>query len=325
MNSVKIKIGKSNINYFENEKIYELTLTKCCGFGSYGFIFKTNIENYVIKILLDPEETYDVKYSDYNEVDVIDKIIDKNNFTVNNNIFATGSLIKSDEFIPNHKKISVYVNEKDALVKLNCIVIKKKRVEKFILKEGFPIIIMPYFLPLYSISIDPMIIKKDILICKLIDSLIKATNEFLEIGFINMDLKMNNAVVDEENNLRFIDFGMIRNVDKINDFFKNDSKYYIWPLETNLYIKIIPYMICIFILELYYPRINFIKNNATLLERILDNFNYQEGVSQEIKFLLRKVLLESYDWNNFLEEFNIIKKKYDMDSVKLNIILTLLQ
>ena len=65
MNSVKIKIGKSNINYFENEKIYELTLTKCCGFGSYGFIFKTNVENYVIKILLDPEETYDVKYSDY--------------------------------------------------------------------------------------------------------------------------------------------------------------------------------------------------------------------------------------------------------------------
>ena len=57
---------------------YEVNLWKCIGSGSYGYIFLTDIDNYAVKILTEYNDKENrEEFSDYSEIDVVNRIIDK--------------------------------------------------------------------------------------------------------------------------------------------------------------------------------------------------------------------------------------------------------
>lgn len=316
MSKIKIKIDKSNLNEFLPTQKYDIILKKCIGYGSYGYIFTTNHEKYVLKLLLDSEDTFDLKYSDYNEVEVIDKIISSNNdFLVNCGNYAIGKIFKNiGDFLEN-QNIRIYVNRENSPLKIESQV----KNEKFIIKEFFPVIIMPLFTPLNDSIYDCNFIKNNLYICKLIDLLIISQKEMLSIGLINLDLKTQNAVMDDKNNLKLIDFGIVKCIDKMEEIFNNSTKYYIWPFEKKSIEIVIPYMICIFVVEIYYYRIHDIKKNRFILDFIIKDFDDCNFLSDDICLLLKKALYEGIKWNDFLDEFEQIKNKFNLEEVKLPI------
>jgi len=316
MSKIKIKIDKSNLNEFVPSQKYDIILKKCIGYGSYGYIFSTNYEKYVLKLLLDSADTFDLKYSDFNEVEVIDKIISsKNKFLVNCGDYAIGKIFKNiGEFLENDN-IRIYVNREDSPLKIESQV----KNEKFIIKEYFPVIIMPLFIPLNDSIYDCNFIKNNLYICKIMDLLIISQKEMLSIGLINLDLKTQNAVMDDNNNLKLIDFGIVKCIDKMEEIFNNSSKYYIWPFEKTSIEIVIPYMICIFIIEIYYYRIHDIKKNKYILDFIIKDFDECNNLSDDICSLLKKALYDGIKWDDFLEEFEKIKKEFNLDEVKLPI------
>ena len=316
MSKIKIKIDKSNLNEFIPSQKYDIILKKCIGYGSYGYIFKTNFEKYAVKLLLDSADTFDLKYSDYNEVEVIDKIISsKKEFRVNCGDYAIGKIFKNIGEFLEHDNIRIYVNTENSPINIESQV----KNNKFIIKEYFPVIIMPLFIPLNDSIYDSNFIKNNLYICKLIDLLIISQKEMLSIGLINLDLKTQNAVMDEENNLKLIDFGIVKCIDKMEEIFNNSSKYYIWPFEKKSIEIVILYMICIFIIEIYYYRIHDIKKNKYILDFIIKDFDECNNLSDDICSLLKKALYNGIKWDDFLYEFEQIKNKFNLDEVKLPI------
>jgi len=317
MSKIKIFIKNSNIPDFSINKEYDIELEKCIGYGSYGFIFQI-FNNLAIKLLLDPIDKFDDEYSDYNETDVINKIINNSEkIQVNCNSYCLGFIKKYRGKFKENEKIRIYVNREDTPVKMCSSISKNKSSLKFYIFENYPVIIMPYFTMLNEINVNSLIIRNEEFLCKIIDTLINSLNELLQIGLINLDLKINNAVLDKNDNLRFIDFGLIKNIDKINNKFENKVNYYIWPKEEIEIEYYLSYMICIFILEIYYCRVHNIKNNKNLLKSIIETFMKIDTISEEMKILLEETLLEKKRWNDFIDSFYKIKLKYDLTNIKV--------
>ena len=79
MNQIKIKVVNSNIELFKKNEDYIITLPKFLKNGTYGYVFTTNYENYCIKIICqNPHFDNSNDLVDYDEIEVIDKIITAN-------------------------------------------------------------------------------------------------------------------------------------------------------------------------------------------------------------------------------------------------------
>ena len=315
MDKVNIKIFKSNIYLFEEDKEYLINLKKCIGIGSYGYVFSINDNCYAIKLLIDSESTLNNTYTDFTEVAVVEKIIDNyQKFNVNCYFYSIGYLLKTEKGYDS-KKIDIKVNIGDE--NDSSFVIKKKKLFKFVLKEKYPVLIMPLFQKYFKNNYNNIFIRNDIYLCKLIDTLINAQKEFLSIGVINIDFKLNNILLDDDNNLRFIDFGLTRKIDNMEKDAKNDIKYFIWPFGVKKISYYLSYMICMIIMEIYYPRIYEIKTLRSVLRFVVENFDQVNTISEDIKLLIYDVFFNEVEWNEFLIRFDKIKSKYNLDIVKI--------
>ena len=79
MNQIKIKVINSNIELFKKNEDYIITLPKFLKNGTYGYVFTTNYVNYCIKIIRqNPHLDNSNDLVDYDEIEVIDKIITAN-------------------------------------------------------------------------------------------------------------------------------------------------------------------------------------------------------------------------------------------------------
>jgi len=313
MSEIKIYIKKSNIPDFQNNSKLNIKLTKCLGYGSYGFIFKTNFKDYAIKLLLDPDDTYDSSLTDFTEPDVIEKIIDsEKKFEVNNYEYGVGHILRNEKKTNENEKIYLYVNELET--NFESYVMKKKKRNVFVIKEFFKIILMKTFIPIFSLNSD--FIQESKYVCKLIDSLIKAINELLLLNLINMDIKITNAVIDSSGDFRFIDFGLVKDISRMYEPFYNRTKYYIWPSKCVLTEKCLPHMICMFILDIFYFRIHSLKHNKNLIIKVIDNYA-NTGVREELIILIRDTIFFEMNWKMFIERFEELKKNYDIDNLKI--------
>ncbi len=316
MTSIKVLIKKSNISNYTPSTEYTLILSDCIGYGSYGILFKIKDSNFIIKILLDNNE-YDEEITDMTEIQVVNKIINDKNIKINCDKYATVSLKSRENQFPVDGPLNIFINNVDSPVNISSVVFYNRKQIKFDLFDNFHSIIMPYFTPLNQMILDTSFIRNELFLCKIINLLVESTKELINLDLINFDIKIANAVVDSDFNLRFIDFGIVKKIDKINNNFVNKTKYYIWPLKIRKISQYLPYMIGIFIMEFYYQNIHRIKYNSRLIEIILNTFDTVETISFDIKKLLRKMLVDGQEWNIFVMEFENIKSRYDLDSVKL--------
>lgn len=316
MTTIKVFINNSSINNFIPSNEYSLTLSECIGCGSYGIIFKIKNSEYVIKILFD-DNCFDEDITDFSETEVIDKMIKDKNIKVNCNQYATVFLKNVENQFPIDGPINIFVNNRNSPIHIDSIVFYKRKQIKFSLLDDYQGIIMPYFIPLNNIITDTSFIRNELFLCKILDLLIESTKELINLDFLNLDIKIANAVVDKDYNLRFIDFGIIKRIEKINDNHTNKTKYYIWPLTIKKYSQYLSYMIGIFIMEFYYEHIHRIKYNRRLLETIMNTFDTLETISNDVKKLLRNMLIDGIEWKNLVDNFNNIKNKYDIENVIL--------
>jgi len=316
MDKVRIRIFKSNINEYEANMEYVVQLKKCIGIGSYGYVFSINNFSYAIKLLLDPENSSVNNYTDFTEIYVVEKILENSDkININCNNYSIGYILKMEQENQVNKKINIYVNDDDE--NRDSIIIKKKKMYKFILREKYPILIMPLFYKYFKNNFNNLFIRNDIYLCKLIDTLINAQKELLSIGIINVDFKLNNILFDDNNNLRFIDFGINRKIENIDKDALNDIKYFIWPFGVKKLNCYLSYMICMIIIEIYYPRIYEVKTLRSVLRFVVENFEQVNTISEDIKLLIYDVFFKDLDWNNFLIRFDKIKSKYNLDIVKI--------
>lgn len=320
MNLIKIFITDSSFIEIPQNFEYEFFLEKCIGYGSYGLVFSCTEYNLAVKILTDSSENFDKDFTDYHECEVVKQIIDhKENFQINCNQYAVGNIVINEAEYDYDADINIQVNKKDSDQKYPSIIRLKDKVKRFILYENYKAIVMPIFIPLYKFINDNTFIKIDIYLCKMIDLLVRSCDEFISIGLINMDIKINNAVLDENGDFRFIDFGMVRSLRKIDDNFDNESKYYIWPFANTKISHYIPYMIAIFVLEIFYSKVHNYKNTNETLIFAIDRFSLLISLSTEIKELIKKSILNLIEYQEFRNEFNKIKSKYNLDQTKLNL------
>lgn len=316
MSKILVKIKKSNIDNFKPENEHELYLEKCLGLGSYGYIFK--FDNFAIKILQDKEESFDENYCDLNEIQTVEKFIELNpNFQVICNKYCTGNILYQEEQKLVDGKINIFVNNYSNQDEINSVVIKKRKRNIFQIFHNYPIIIMPIFIPYDKNTFENSFIRKDIYILKLLDYLVNATNEMLSIGLVNLDLKSNNSVIDNNGDLKIIDFGMVKKIDKMNNIFTNEIKYYIWPFGKSTISQCLSYMVAAFIIEIYYPKFYNIKTNSRLKKFILDNFGDILTLPFDIKDLIINTLIYGMDWEDFVSEYSKIKQYYDLSKIKI--------
>lgn len=304
MNNINIKISKSNIPQFNTDSFHNLFLIKCIGIGSYGYVFKIS-DIFCIKLLIDHVNEFDNKYTDYTETQIIEKIIDNNNFHINCNNYAIGNIqetIYKDLF---HPKIDIFVNNSENIYS-DSLIIKKEKVYKFNIKVGFPIIIMPLFIPLRKY--DTGFIYKNNFLIKMIDNLIKAQQEFLSIGLINLDFKLSNSVIDNQK-IKYIDFGIVKNIESIDFILYNKNKYFLWKSESTINSNM-SHIIGINVLEFISNRIYTLCN-----KHILYKFLSLQNISNDIKNLIQNIIENNIDWDIFVNEFNNIKSNYNIDDI----------
>ncbi len=94
-----------------------------------------------------------------------------------------------------------------------------------------------------------------------------------ELQFVNLDFKLNNLMLDINNDIKVIDFGLIKKFNK-DDIFYSYKNYYIWPLEQSPIRSVPLYSIFILIASLFLEY-DIINNNTTLfiLNRLKENFS----------------------------------------------------
>ena len=118
-----IKILKSQINLFEDEKVYPFDINEKLGKGSYGIVYSIKNTNFVIKLLFDDpeEEEKDAKfYNVYDESKICTRFV--NEKLLWTNILAVGTI--EEEF----------------------------KIDKYTIGQGTTAIIMPYFVKLRQLS-----------------------------------------------------------------------------------------------------------------------------------------------------------------------------
>ena len=80
---------------------------------------------------------------------------------------------------------------------------------------------------------------------------------------------MNNMMIDENNNLKIVDFGLVKDITKWKKVFDPlDINYYIWPKEKVLLSQMISYMLSMVIFEVLFEDKVF-----SLQNRKIENLN----------------------------------------------------
>lgn len=336
MNKIYVNIINSNLPKLVRKYNYEVNLLKCIGSGSYGYIFLTDIDNYAVKILTEYNDKENrEEFSDYSEIDVVNRIIDKKiKMTINNDKYGYGKLMdkynfdnltkKKIENNANKKNPGIYINVniQDGL-KIDYSVIKKReKIKTFLVYDNNDIIFMPIYLPFmdYIESFNNGIIfRNESVLCLFVKKLLKSVDELLKINMINIDLKMNNVMIDKKLQMKIIDFGMIMNKDKINDLMNLKVKYYIWPHNRNFsYSMVIPYMIIIFVLEvLFKSNVYGLQKDDFALKSILDEVDFLLFLSKEFKEIIFNVLIEGMELEEFRTKMNEIFSKYDLEELEM--------
>lgn len=329
MNKIYVKIKNSNINSFSPKKYYSINLLKCIGSGSYGLIFLTDIKNYVVKIIVDIDDQDD-RLSDFKEIDVIDKLIQKK-ITVNNGEYAHGELVNENKYnlmitkkeegrTRRSSSIFLHLNLIGDANPLESKISKRNKTKSFYLYETNSVIIMPLFVPFYDyLDVCKKNFRNEIVLCNILKLLIDSVDELFEMNFINIDLKMNNIMIDKNNNLKIIDFGMVLSSKRLMEKMNHDIKYYIWPKNRDFsYSMILSYMIVVFILEILYEQYVFeIHKNNTVSKVLINNVEIEDFLSPKFKEIIVKVLEEGIEYNNFKFRINQLLYSYGINKGKL--------
>ena len=302
MNQIKINVVNSNIEKFKKNEDYIITLPKFINCGTYGYVFTTNYENYCVKILcLNPHDDNSNDLVDYDEIAVIEKIItSEKSFEVISSEYCYGKIVCYDGNINIDSSTHITINKKDNDIPRKSYINYNNKIKKFIVYEENYVVIMPRYFELKNTKIKP----EDI--CK---KVIKSVDELLSIDLINIDMKRPNYMVDMNNNIKMIDMGMMRNKDKMDKAFKEESiSYYIWPIHRILKHKqLIPYMISIFMLELKFPNdVYEIKRDYNHILMIIKKFIVLEELPTMFKDIIQKSLTQCVDYEIFSRMISFI-------------------
>lgn len=313
-NKIYVNIIDSNIQEFSPKKIFKLKLLKCVGTGAYGFIFLTNINRYAVKILTGKPKDINNEISDgltdYTEVDVISRIIErKEEFEINCANYAYGFLLNNEKTTDN-KQIKLIVNKDMCVEEVMSEIVRKDKIKKVVFYENNYVIIMPMYVTFndYVKTIGVNFFKNEKVIYKIIDNLVKSVKEMRELDLINMDLKIGNSMLDMRNKMKIIDFGMTKSIDNLNNPIFYNLKYYIWPENGKTYNKTISFMICIFILELLFDsKIYDLQKNKKEIYTFIDLLKTITYLKEEFKELVKITLTDGINFDDFCLQFNIIK------------------
>lgn len=309
MNILNIKIINSNLPHLIPNNDYKISLIKYINQGSYGIIFLTNFHNYVAKILDEhPPFTNNNYYTDHNEPEVTDKIIkNKLLLKINSSDYAFGKLDSMDDLeIKNEKdNIFVYVNPVYEYSPIESEVIDKNILRKFTLFEDNYIIFMPLYVRFdsYVQYIGKRYFLNTGTIVKIIQILVESHYEMEKINLMNIDLKKSNVMFDKNNNIKIIDFGIVKDLSNKNNIFTNKEKYYIWPDNDDFsYSELISYMIGIFVLDFLldikiYDDVKQIRDLNLLLEKF-KKINY---LTHELKNIIVSIITEKKSIDEFKE------------------------
>lgn len=295
MNQIKIKVVNSNIDLFKKNEEYVITMPKFLNCGTYGYVFTTNYADYCVKILsLNPHYDNTNELVDYDEIHVIDKIISTGkSFEVVNSEYCYGKIIYYNGDLDITSSTHITINKTANKIPRKSYVEYNGKVKKFDIYEENYVIIMPRYFDIKTIKLKPEEICKKV---------IKSVDELLSIDLINIDIKRANYMIDINNNIKMIDMGMMRNKDKMDKLFKEDGiSYYTWPIHRVLKHKqLIPYMICIFILEFKFPHdVYEIKSDYNHLLMIIKKFVGLEDLHIVFRDIINKALTQGIDYEIF--------------------------
>ena len=302
MNQIKINVVNSNIEKFKKNENYVITLPKFLNCGTYGYVFTTNYDDYCVKILsLNPHHDNTNELVDYEEIDVIDRIISTGkSFEVVNSEYCYGKIIYYSGDLDVKSSTHITINKTANEIPRQSYVEHNDKVKKFVIYEENYVIIMPRYFDIRSIKI------KTEEVCK---KVIKSVDELLSIDLINIDIKRANYMVDMNNNIKMIDMGMMRNKDKMDKPFKEDGIfYYTWPIHRVLKHKqLIPYMISIFMLELKFPHdVYEIKSDYNHIMMIIKKFMGLEDLHIMFREIINKALTHGVDYEIFSRTVSFI-------------------
>ena len=302
MNQIKINVVNSNIDVFKINEDYVISLPKYLNCGTYGYVFTTNYADYCVKILcLNPHYDNTNELVDYDEIDVIDRIISsKRMFEVINSEYCYGKIQYYNGDLDIKSSTHITINKTDNNIPRKSYIEQNNKVKKFDIYEENYVIIMPRYFELRTTIIKP----EDV--CK---KVIKSVDELMSIDLINIDIKRGNYMVDANNKIKMIDMGMMRNKDKMDKPFKEDGiSYYTWPIHRILKHKqLIPYMISIFILEHKYPNdVYEIKSDYNHILMIIKKFMGLEELPIMFRDIINKALTQGVDYEIFSRMLSFI-------------------
>jgi len=328
MNKIFVSIKNSNLKNINKNESYEIELNRCMGYGTYGFIFLSNKYGYIVKILAeDPKSKIIDDLSDYTEIQVVEKILEKKEiFSINCSDYAYGKIILEESYTTKQCKIPIimnnsimiYQNPEKETSPIFSEITKKNKVKRFALYENNDVILMPLYIPFhdYIKVIGKTQFKNEAVVCKIMDCIIKSVLEMKEIGLINLDLKMGNTMIDSNNNMKIIDFGIVKKYKLIEKKYEEDEKYYIWPTNINIsYSHVLSYMISVYFIELIFGHKAY--DIETDKRAIIESLFELKYISERFKELIRKGLNCVVNFDEFQNYFKEIRKEFFIESINL--------
>ena len=136
-------------------------------------------------------------------------------------------------------------------------------------------------------------------IFKLINDILIIENFFeTKLKFVNLDIKLDNIVMDQQNNIIMIDFGLIKNFSYF-DMFYSYNNYFIWP-SGKCYLDCVPlFSVFILICSIFFDA-NFIKSkNIYQLKNILS----EKFKNRKLNTIFDYMIKLKYNSNDILNLF----------------------
>jgi len=218
--------------------------------------------------------------------------------------YAYGLLKKHKKYnilnisLKNNKKHNSKIKEDNSDIK------EESNNNELIDNKYYMFIILPLFKPLNNFNL----IKKEKYLIKLI-YIILSVESYIQTNFniTNLDIKLDNILIDNNNDFKIIDFGLILNIN-INNVLDNKNNYFIWPKKPSKINKICLYSIFLLIYQILfknidddlYKQIHNFDNSNNLLNNIKNNYYY----SDNFIFLLENLLHMNFDIDYYKQFIN---------------------